>query len=113
MKFPWLNNDPLEASTRQQPLLFRLVAMLLPVLLVSLGLAATGGPGANAATAATDCSASSVSSSARRPADSRRASGGSPRSVHASGSVICPLTPPEHKKTVSAPRRLAYRTSSR
>ena len=31
---------------------------------------------------------------------------GSPRSVHASGSVICPLTPPEHTKTVSAPRRL-------
>jgi fatty-acyl-CoA synthase len=55
----------------------------------------------------------SVSSSASRPADSRRSSGGSPRSVHALGSVICPLTPPEHTKTVSAPRRLAYRTSSR
>ena len=46
-------------------------------------------------------------------ADSRRGSGGSPRSVHACGSVICPLTPPEHTNTVSAPRRLTKRTSSR
>jgi hypothetical protein len=58
MKFPWPNNVPLDASTRQQPLLSRLVAMLLPVLLAGLGLAATGGPGASAATAATGCSAS-------------------------------------------------------
>jgi hypothetical protein len=48
----------------------------------------------------------SVPSSARPWADSRRDVGCSPRSVHASGSVICPLTPPEHTKTVSAPRFL-------
>src|SRR5258707_1027145 len=56
VRFPRLN-APSEASTRH-PLLFRLVAMLLPVLLVSLGLVAAGGLWANAASAATGCSAS-------------------------------------------------------
>jgi hypothetical protein len=55
----------------------------------------------------------SAPAAASPPADSRRATGGSPRSVHACGRVICPLTPPAHTNTVSAPRRLAYRTSSR
>src|SRR6266567_3045098 len=55
----------------------------------------------------------SVPSPARPSADSRRASGGSPRSVHPCGSVIWPLTPPEQTNTVSAPRRFTYRTSSR
>ena len=45
----------------------------------------------------------SVSSAASPSADSRQASGGSPRSVHASGSVICPLTPPEQTNTVPPP----------
>jgi hypothetical protein len=48
----------------------------------------------------------SVSRSANLSADSRRGADGSPRFVHASGSVICPLTPPEHTSTVSAPRFL-------
>ena len=39
--------------------------------------------------------------------------GGSPRSVHDCGSVIWPLNPPAQTNTVSAPRRLAYKTSSR
>src|SRR6266567_3467312 len=52
-------------------------------------------------------------SAASPPADSRPGPGGSPRSVHACGSVICPLNPPAQTNTVSAPRRLAYRTSSR
>src|SRR6266496_790844 len=55
----------------------------------------------------------SVSSPASPSADSRRGSGGSPRSVHAWGSVIWPLTPPEQTNTVSAPRRFTCRTSSR
>ena len=55
----------------------------------------------------------SVSRSARCAADSRRGSGGSPRSVHACSNVIWPLMPPAHTNTVSAPRRLAERTSSR
>jgi endoglucanase len=54
MTFPWLN-APSRASARQQPLRRRLVAMLLPVLLVSLVLVAAGGSQANAATG---CSAS-------------------------------------------------------
>src|SRR6266702_2174412 len=52
-------------------------------------------------------------SAASPPADSRPVPGGSPRSVHACGSVICPLNPPAQTNTVSAPRRLAYRISSR
>jgi hypothetical protein len=56
VRFPRLN-APSQASTRQ-PLTCRLVALLLPVLLVSLGLMAAGGPRASAASAATGCSAS-------------------------------------------------------
>ena len=50
-----------------------------------------------------------VSSPARRSADSLRSSGGSPRSVHDCGSVICPLMPPAQTNTVLAPRRRAYK----
>src|SRR5262245_1665489 len=56
VRFPRLNS-PAGASTGQQPLPSRLVAMLLPVLLVSLGLVAAGGFRAGAS-AATGCSAS-------------------------------------------------------
>jgi hypothetical protein len=60
------------------------------------------------------CSARVAAPSAASPsADSRPVPGGSPRSVHACGSVICPLTPPAQTNTVSAPRRLAYKISSR
>src|SRR6266545_2873314 len=60
------------------------------------------------------CSARVAATSAASPsADSRPGPGGSPRSVHACGSVICPLNPPAQTNTVSAPRRLAYRISSR
>ena len=54
MRFPRLN-APSEASARQHPLPRRLVALLLPALLVSLVLVAAGGPRASAATG---CSAS-------------------------------------------------------
>jgi endoglucanase len=54
VRFPRLNALS-EASTGQRPLLRRLVAMLLPVFLVSLVLVAAGGPRASAATG---CSAS-------------------------------------------------------
>src|SRR5208283_3600900 len=60
------------------------------------------------------CSARVAAPSAVSPsADSRPGPAGSPRSVHACGSVICPLSPPAQTNTVSAPRRLAYRISSR
>src|SRR5216684_4742447 len=60
------------------------------------------------------CSARVVAPSAASPsADSRRASGGSPRSVHASGSVTCPLSPPEQTNTTAPARRLVSKTSSR
>ena len=52
-------------------------------------------------------------SAANPSADNRCRRTGSPRSVHASGTVIWPLTPPEHTNTVSPARRLRYRTSSR
>jgi len=57
MRIPRMINVPVNASTRQPSRLFRLVALLLPVLLAGLGLAATGGPAASAATAAAGCSA--------------------------------------------------------
>src|SRR6266702_2612205 len=60
------------------------------------------------------CSARVAAPSAASPsADSRPDPGGSRRSVHACGSVIWPLTPPAQTNTVSAPRRLAYKISSR
>src|SRR5216684_312232 len=60
------------------------------------------------------CTARVAAPSAASPsADSRPGPGGSPRSVHACGSVIWPLTPPAQTNTVSAPRRLAYKISSR
>src|SRR5205823_6211652 len=52
-------------------------------------------------------------SAASPSADSRPDPGGSRRSVHACGSVIWPLNPPAQTNTVSAPRRLAYKISSR
>src|SRR6266566_7536828 len=55
----------------------------------------------------------SVSSAASPSADSRQASGGSLRSVHPPGSVICPLSPPEQTNTTPSSRRLANKTSSR
>src|SRR6266852_4650690 len=55
----------------------------------------------------------SAPSAASPSSDSRPGPGGSPRSVHACGSVIWPLTPPAQTNTVTAPRRLAYRISSR
>ena len=42
-------------------------------------------------------------SAANPSADNRCRRTGSPRSVHASGTVIWPLTPPEHTNTVSPP----------
>jgi endoglucanase len=57
MRFPRLN-ALLAASTGRQPSSSRLVALLLPALLVSLSLVAAGGPRSDAATAATGCSAS-------------------------------------------------------
>ncbi len=60
------------------------------------------------------CSARVAAPSAASPsADSRPDPGGSPRSVHACGSVIWPLNPPAQTNTMSAPRRLAYKISSR
>src|SRR6266702_1419739 len=60
------------------------------------------------------CSARvAVPSAASPSAGSRCASGSSPRSVHDSGSVICPLNPPEQVNTVAPARRLANRISSR
>jgi hypothetical protein len=46
-------------------------------------------------------------------ADSRPASGNSPRSVRDPGSVICPPTPPEQTNTTAGPRLLTNKTSSR
>ncbi len=54
-----------------------------------------------------------MSSPASPSADKRCARAGSPRSVHDSGSVICPLNPPEQTKTAAGPRFLTKRTSSR
>src|SRR5216684_331542 len=60
------------------------------------------------------CSARVAAPSAASPsADSRPVPGGSPRSVHDSGSVIDPWAPPAQTNTVSAPRRFTYKTSSR
>src|SRR5580704_17768086 len=60
------------------------------------------------------CSTRVAAPSAASPsADSRPAPDGSPRSVHDSGSVICPLNPPAQTNTMPAPRRLAYKISSR
>src|SRR5699024_5058232 len=42
--------------------------------------------------------------------DSRRPTGGSPRSVHDGGSVTCPARPPSHTSTRPAPRRLSSNT---
>ena len=51
--------------------------------------------------------------SARPWTDNRCAPGGSPRSVHDSGSVTCPPTAPAHTNTRPAPRRLTNKTSRR